>query len=108
MSDQPSNEDSTKTTDNLLWEATRGHPFAAGLILVAVLWIGVLYVPSRVFELRTDVAGQYGDTFGMMNALIGGFTLVGVAYAAWLQHEALKDARQALRDGEGERERTDA
>jgi hypothetical protein len=51
-------------------------------------------------------AGRLGDAFGLLNSLIGGFTLFGVDYAAYLEHHQLELAREEARESGKERGRS--
>jgi hypothetical protein len=85
----------------------RSKLFGRLLILAAVavpaLWL--LFALSWASNIWTHHAkgfdpqklGQFGDTFGAVNALFSGLALVGVVGAVWLQHQELEATREQLR-----------
>lgn len=53
-------------------------------------------------------AGQFGDTFGAVNALFSGLALTGVAYAVMLQHQELKLTNDQLEGAKAEGDKNQA
>ncbi|WP_165067889.1 hypothetical protein [Paludisphaera rhizosphaerae] len=80
---------------------------AAGLVVGA--WVVCLAAAFVAFRLSaaldeegvpvnwTERLGQFGDTFGLVNALFTGVALVGVAYTVHLQREEAEENREWIR-----------
>jgi hypothetical protein len=54
-----------------------------------------------------DFAGPFGDSFGALNSLVTGLTLLGAFYAVALQREEIDIARQQVRDSEAARQKSE-
>ena len=67
------------------------------MFFVIVLWILAIIVLSRCFP---DIVerGQFGDSFGMINALFSGLAFAGVIYAIILQKKELELQREELKE----------
>lgn len=59
----------------------------------AATWIYYTW-PNRSLTLNPQEAGQFGDTFGAINALFSGLALAGVVYALMIQHLELASAQR--------------
>ena len=68
--------------------------------VVIVLWLAVLCLTVKVYfsEKKVGIAelGQFGDTFGLVNALFTGLALVGLVYAASLQQAQARTQSEHL------------
>ena len=67
------------------------------------IWVNWPFIHSRWFDRllrqaadadRTAALGQFGDSFGALNALFSGFALGGVAFTLWLQIKQIKQQRK--------------
>lgn len=86
---------------------TRAVWGAAGLVVGA--WVVCLAAAFIAFRLSsaidedgvpvnwTERLGQFGDTFGLVNALFTGLALVGLAYTVHLQREQVDENREWIR-----------
>ncbi len=63
---------------------------------VVVIWLVVGYLP-RWINSTLEEAGQFGDTFGVVNALFSGLAFAGIIIALILQREDLQIQRQDLK-----------
>jgi hypothetical protein len=79
--------------------------WTTGFLLIPIAWLGVIYASALIFKNLTS-SGQFGDSFGMLNGLFGGLTLLGVAYAAYLENHQLKLAKREARKSGKERRRS--
>lgn len=81
----------SKTSD----DAGKGRwwPWLLGIISV---WGGVTFFIFPRLVGDVEVRGQWGDSFGMINALFAGLALAGVIYAIILQREELQLQREEL------------
>jgi hypothetical protein len=70
------------------------------IVLIAVLTIVGVQVAAGLAMVvlipESDKRGQFGDMFGVVNALFSGFAFAGVIYAVLLQREDLKLQREEL------------
>jgi hypothetical protein len=74
------------------------------ITVVVICWAGCLSVAwkaskaSRTLDGSTPIstAGQFGDTFGAVNALFTGFALAGLVYTAILQRQEIALQRQEI------------
>ncbi|HWE37134.1 MAG TPA: hypothetical protein VG406_11255 [Isosphaeraceae bacterium] len=83
-------------------EQPRGRPRAEDLwllarliVLVAIAWLVFGFVPF-LFLPRPLSLGDFGDSFGFVNALFSGLALAGVIYAIILQRRELSLQREDL------------
>ncbi len=84
-----------------LLEIPEGRHLIQGMAWVIGLWIFVgVFTP--LFFGRSE-AGELGDTYGVLNSLFGGLTLLGAGYAVFAQHRQLELAHQQLKDADEER-----
>jgi hypothetical protein len=83
-----------------------GGPTSSWWLLAATLLALWLLWPAVVFSLVAfgkpsdntfQRAGQFGDLFGALNALVSSLTLVCLVYTLWQQQRDLSDTRDALR-----------
>lgn len=76
------------------------------LAVVVALWLGtaIAWIMDTWMnwghEFNPSKAGQFGDTFGAVNALFSGLALTGVAYAVALQHKELDAINQQLSESQ--------
>jgi len=83
--------------------SSREHANAAAtlaLLLVGTLWVLCFvkaYLAENLSDKKIDAIGQFGDSFGAVNALFTGIALTGLAYTAFLQREEIDDNRESLR-----------
>jgi len=61
--------------------------FGIGAIVVYVVWTGVCLFNLKNFEIKS--AGEFGDTFGVLNAFFSGAAFLGFLYALSLQLDEL-------------------
>ncbi len=67
------------------------------LLFVIILWIGLLFFAATVWYLGGIAAlGQFGDSFGMLNALFTGITLAGLVYTAFVQQRQWIEQKKAI------------
>ena len=74
---------------------------------IIVLWIVALVVPYLLFR-DWPKQGEFGDTFGSVNALFSGFAFLGVLLALHLQRRDLRLQSEALKAQKDELELTRA
>jgi hypothetical protein len=69
-----------------------------GIAAVVVLW---LITPLIILTIanKSDVAGQFGDLYGAINALFSGLAFVGVLTAIVLQHQEMVEAKAQVQQG---------
>lgn len=77
-------------------------------LLVAGVWVVCLAAAFAAFRLSalldeegapvnwTERLGQFGDTFGLVNALFTGLALMGLTYTVYLQREEMEEGRELL------------
>ena len=65
--------------------------------VVIVLWILAIIVLPLCFP-NIEKRGQFGDSFGVVNALFSGLALAGVIYAIILQKNELELQREELKE----------
>ncbi|MBY0321854.1 MAG: hypothetical protein K2X72_24230 [Reyranella sp.] len=73
-----------------------------GLVLVQAIAAVLVFVSFPDWQTR----GQFGDIFGVVNALFSGLAFAGLVYAILLQREDLQLQREELRLTRDELERT--
>lgn len=66
-------------------------------VAVVGLWIANPLVLSHLLPDSLESRGQFGDQFGVINALFSGAALIGVAFALWIQVHELKTQREDLK-----------
>ena len=66
------------------------------VVLVVCVWGGVTFCVFPKWVGDVEVRGQWGDSFGMINALFSGLALAGVIWAILLQKEELELQRGEL------------
>lgn len=71
-------------------------PWVLPLLFIASIFLGNLYVIYCRFKGRLVDSGQFGDSFGSVNALFTGLGLAGVVYAIVLQSRELELQRQSF------------
>ena len=62
---------------------------------IIVIWVGYLVLTG--FVLKWDFGGEFGDTFGALNALFSGLAMGGVIVAIFMQRQELILQREELR-----------
>lgn len=65
------------------------------LLFVAIAWL--INATLILFFDSTEKSGQFGDTFGAINALFSGLAFVGLIYAILLQRQDIKIQSQELK-----------
>jgi hypothetical protein len=69
-------------------------------VIVICIWTALLGVALRVYLLGSNdgipALGQLGDTFGSLNALFTGLTLIGLVLTAFLQRSQLAAQREEI------------
>ncbi len=93
----------SKTGSRSATTAARG-----AAVLVAGTWVVCLAAAFVAFRLSallddegvpvnwTERLGQFGDTFGLVNALFTGLALIGLTYTVYLQREEMEENRESL------------
>ncbi len=74
-------------------EKIRGWPWFIGVIILWVVYLSIIWISN--WPLKED-KGEFGDTFGALNALFAGLAFAGVIYAILLQQRELKLQREEL------------
>lgn len=59
------------------------------ILMPIVLWTIALFVIARIVDFRSDL-GQFGEAFGVMDALFSGLAVCGVVYTLFLQWQEIK------------------
>jgi hypothetical protein len=70
---------------------------ASAVFVFAVMWWIPKYVPQYAGNWDPAKAGQFGDMFGLANALFSGLAFVGLIITLLLQIEELRSSRNAAR-----------
>lgn len=68
----------------------------AAIIVSAIIVIWVGYLVLTGFALKWDFDGEFGDTFGALNALFSGLAMGGVIVAIYMQQQELALQRKEL------------
>ncbi|MYF74887.1 MAG: hypothetical protein F4175_16395, partial [Gemmatimonadetes bacterium] len=84
----------SKTADDS--EKVRWWPFWLILSFVVIFWF--LFLIELFPWWVTDHRGQFGDSFGVINALFSGLAFAGVICAILLQKKELELQRKELKD----------
>jgi hypothetical protein len=73
------------------------HPYVSAAAGVGLIW-GACFLISlvRAWTGRMETFGQFGDTFGSINALFTGLALVGLLYTILLQNQQLRAQHQEI------------
>jgi hypothetical protein len=79
--------------------------WTAGFLGILIVWSVVALLSGMSFR-DLEAAGQSGDSYGVLNGLFGGLTLLGVAYGASLEFRQLRRARREARASGKERKRS--
>ena len=82
----------SKTADSS--EKVRWWPWFIGVILLWAVYLSVIWISD--WPLQEENKGEFGDTFGALNALFAGLAFAGVIYAILLQQKELALQRKAL------------
>ncbi len=83
----------SKTSD----DAGKVWPRILSIILgIIVVWGGVTLFVFPMFVSKVEKRGQWGDSFGMINALFAGLAFAGVIWAIILQKKELALQREEL------------
>ncbi len=74
-------------------------PFALLVVVVIILWL-MSPVVINLISGSNDLAGkgQFGDSYGALNALFSGLAFAGLGYAIYLQRQELAETRKSLLD----------
>ena len=73
-------------------------PPAFWMLAVAVLFVVILYFSLSYWLIpNLESRGQFGDSFGAVNALFSGLAFAGLIYALYLQRTELQLQRDELR-----------
>lgn len=82
-----------------------GLAFVAIVLALSVLATWALYptVLERVFNVPADVTklaslGQFGDSFGSLNALFSGLAFLGIAFSLFVQFRELKSNQDEIKN----------
>jgi hypothetical protein len=67
--------------------------FLVLIVITAVWFLGGWYLKVNYYDIDKPNAGQFGDTFGVMNSLFAGFAFAGLTYTILLQRKELRDTR---------------
>ena len=81
----------SKTADDS--EKVRWWPWFIGVIILWTVYLSIIWLSN--WPLKED-KGEFGDTFGALNALFAGLAFAGVIYAILLQQRELKLQREEL------------
>ena len=87
----------SKTADDS--EKVRWWPWLIGVIAFYIGYWYVIWISGWFPELEK---GEFGDTFGALNALFAGLAFAGVIWAILLQRKELELQRQELKDTRAE------
>lgn len=88
-----------RSTTSVVWGAAA---LVAGAWLVCLAAAFVAFRLSALLDEQgdpvnwTERLGQFGDTFGLVNALFTGLALVGLAYTVHLQRQEMEENRELL------------
>ena len=82
----------SKTADDS--EKVRWWPWFIGVIILWAAYLSIIWISN--WPLAED-KGEFGDTFGALNALFAGLAFAGVIYAILLQRKELALQRQELK-----------
>ena len=74
-------------------EMVRWWPWFIGVIILWVVYLSIIWISNWPLE---NNKGEFGDTFGALNALFAGLAFAGVIYAILLQQRELKLQREEL------------
>ncbi|MCP5059477.1 MAG: hypothetical protein GY937_22460 [bacterium] len=88
--------------DEVKFSGTKWIVLAA--VLVFVFWAAAALVTAVLGNF--EASGQFGDTFGALNALFSGLAFTGVVAAVLLQSQELREQRKELRRAREEAART--
>ncbi len=75
-------------------EKVRWWPWFIGVIILWTLYLSVTWISD--WPLKEENKGEFGDTFGALNALFAGLAFAGVIYAILLQQKELALQRKEL------------
>ena len=81
----------SKTADDS--EKVRWWPWFIGVIILWAVYLFIIWISNWPLEKNK---GEFGDTFGALNALFAGLAFAGVIYAILLQQRELKLQREEL------------
>ncbi len=81
----------SKTADDS--ERVRWWPWFIGVIILWAVYLSIIWISNWPLE---EKKGEFGDTFGALNALFAGLAFAGVIYAILLQQRELKLQREEL------------
>lgn len=73
------------------------RPLLISFIAVFIIW-GISFVLTMTGMTSWDARGNFGDSFGSINALFSGFAFAGIIYTILLQKKELTLQRQELAD----------
>lgn len=82
-------------------------PYIAGVIGVALWSTSLYFALTSLQNLEMASLGQFGDTFGAVNALFTMLAMIGAAIAVSFQHFELREAQQRNQDEQEERKRNE-
>jgi len=71
-------------------------PFLISILIVLILWIASLFTLDH-FIIENEARGQFGDSFGGVNALFSGLAFAGIIATILLQRKELALQRQELK-----------
>ena len=74
-------------------EKVRWWPWFIGVIILWAVYLSIIWISNWPLE---EKKGEFGDTFGALNALFAGLAFAGVIYAILLQQRELKLQREEL------------
>lgn len=87
-----------------------GAGIVVGLLLVFLFWLAAPALTETKAASRLDQAltrsGTFGDTFGMINAIISTLAFAGVLYTLWTQRKELALQREEVRNTRKEANRS--
>jgi len=83
------------------WKKYR-KPLCCVIVVVLLLWLAVLAITLGVFFCGSETMaakwGQFGDAFGVLNALFSGLALLGVIAALLMQREDIDLQLEEMRE----------
>ncbi len=79
-----------------MFEVFKSHKWWFGLILgLIVIYISlIIYMTFPISEYSIEKAGQFGDSFGVLNSLFSGLAFIALVITIYLQQQDMRDSKK--------------
>lgn len=81
-----------------MFEVFKSHKWWFGLVLgLIILYISlIIYMTFPISQFSIEKAGQFGDSFGVLNSLFSGLAFIALIITIYLQQQDMRDSKKEI------------